>query len=144
MEDIHLNMSELKKEYKSEYDGLIFNEIENNNIKGEIYLVECGITGYFYIGMTLRNKDIRSEEHITDEKSVVFQMMKEPKFNLIGGVIGTEKMVRKYERDYIIHYKNLYGDNCINKTNFREDEVKINGWCILDKNENIPIIYKYR
>ena len=142
MEDIHLNMSELKKEYKSEYDGLIFNEIENNNIKGEIYLVECGITGYFYIGMTLRNKDIRSKEHNTDEKSVVFQMMKEPKFNLIGSVIGTEKMVRKYERDYIIHYKNLYGDNCINKTNFREDEVKINGWCILDKNENIPIIYK--
>ena len=48
--------------------------------------------------------------------------MKEPVCNLIGVVVGNESLIRKYERDYIIEYKEKYGDNCINLTNFKEEK----------------------
>ena len=58
IKNIHLNKLELKNEYKSEYQKMVFNEIINENLIGEIYVVYCDKTGYWYIGMTLRNNQV--------------------------------------------------------------------------------------
>ena len=51
--------------------------------------------------------------------------MQEPVIKRLGIVYGDNKLIEKYERLYTIHYKKLYGDNCINQTNFKETKCKV-------------------
>ena len=130
IKNIHLN--KLRGKYISEYEN--FNEFANvNNSKmGIIYCVNDGMKKY--IGQTGRNEDIRLEEHIINENCVVFKEMKNPVIKKIGVVIGSKKMIDEMERNYIIHYKKLYGENCINLTNFNEIENKIVGYNTIGMN----------
>ena len=111
IKNIHLNTKEIKKEYLSDYKKLIFNEISSENLIGEIYLEFCNITGNYYIGMTTRNNNIRFEEHIKNKDCVVSVKMENPQIQLIGVAIGNESLIRKFERNYIIEYKEKYGEN---------------------------------
>ena len=128
IEDIHLDNNEIKRTFKSEYDGIVFRELIKKVVIGYIYLIKCDITGKWYIGMTLGCIYKRLNEHLLDIDSVVKLEMENPCVKLIGTVKGTEKMIRKFERNYTIEYKRLYGDDCINRTNFKEDKIEVGGW----------------
>lgn len=106
---------------------------------GKIYLIKCDITGFCYIGMTYYELVKRFNEHLVDKESIVYNCMKTPVIKLIDGVKGTEKLVRKLEKNYTIEYKKLYGHDCINRTNSKEDEIKISGWNYVEKVGNTII-----
>ena len=78
-----------------------------------------------YIGMTYGCIEKRLEEHLLDINSAIYGIMKNPVISLIGKVNGNDRLVRKYEKNYTIYYKKLYGDNCLNRTNFKSDKIDL-------------------
>ena len=149
LEDIHLDMTKLKKLLKKENITFKFREIYNGTKSGIVY--EASENDKFYIGITKRNKEIRFEEHLTDPKSAVYEYMDEPVFRIIGKVTGGSKLLEKYEREYIVWYKKMYGNKCVNRTNFKkgkkqidlmEEEFNIGGYAVLDEKVNEKVIEK--
>ena len=140
LENIHLDMTKLKKFYKRKSRFFKFREIYDTTKYGIVY--EASENGKFYIGMTSREKEIRFDEHTKDPKSVVYKFMTNPVFRVLGKVVGGNKLLEKYEREYIVWYKKMYGNNCINKTNFKkgkkeidlmEEQFNIGGYRVLDE-----------
>ena len=132
MSDIHLDDKLINRTFKSEYSCNGFNEFISKIENGYIYCIYCDITGTYYIGMTKGDIYKRFDEHIGDPNSAIKEM-KNPVIKLIGEVKGNDKLIRKFEKKYTIHYKNLYGDNCLNRTNFKENKIDITGWNYVEK-----------
>lgn len=120
LSDIHLDVSKIKNIYKYSFGKIILREYKNEIKHGNIYEVFDEETDTYYIGMTYNEIEKRLNEEINDCKSAIYGRMKPPVIRLIGNVHGSDSMVRKYEKNYTILYKTLYGDNCLNQTNFKE------------------------
>ena len=120
MDLVHLNLKE-GVIFKSEYEnGNGLRVIKHEKDDGLVY----EINGFdedvekWYVGMTSRNKDIRMDEHETNPKSACFKLT-DKKIRVIGRVLGGESRLRQFEKDYIGECKMVYGDNCINRNNFK-------------------------
>lgn len=87
-EDIYLDMTKLKKCYKSEFEMQTFKEISTELKTRNVYEIsDCDMV---YVGMTMEDIEKRIAEHVADPKSAVYKFMKNPVIKLIGKVNGTE------------------------------------------------------
>ena len=119
LEYIHINNNQKCKYYREREQAkmIIINSYFNADYQnGKIYHITFEKNNKHYIGSTCQLLEDRLDEHILNQKSVIYKYRNDnPKIDLICLCpCKDKKTLEKIENSYINEYKQKYGDDLLN------------------------------